>query len=39
LNFFDHCLKGQPVEGELFADIPEIVVRRHAIEARPSDGP
>jgi predicted dienelactone hydrolase len=34
LNFFDHSLKGEPVAGELFTDIPEIVVRRHSIEAR-----
>jgi predicted dienelactone hydrolase len=33
LNFFDHSLKGEPVSGELFTDIPEIVVRRHSIEA------
>jgi predicted dienelactone hydrolase len=33
LNFFDHSLKGKPVSGELFADIPEIVTRKHAIEA------
>jgi predicted dienelactone hydrolase len=32
LNFFDHSLKGKPVKGELFTDIPEIVVRHHAIE-------
>lgn len=31
LNFFDHSLKGQPVSGELFTDIPEIVVRHHQI--------
>ena len=30
LSFFDHSLKGQPVSGELFTDIPEIVVRHHA---------
>jgi hypothetical protein len=30
LNFFDHGLKGKPVAGELFADIPEIVVRHHS---------
>jgi predicted dienelactone hydrolase len=30
LNFFDHSLKGKPVAGELFADMPEIVVRHHA---------
>lgn len=29
LSFFDHTLKGEPVSGELFTDIPEIVVRRH----------
>ena len=34
LNFFDHTLKGKPVPGELFTDIPEIVVRRHAIDAQ-----
>jgi predicted dienelactone hydrolase len=32
LNFFDHSLKGKPVSGELFTDIPEIVVRHHSIE-------
>jgi hypothetical protein len=32
LNFFDHSLKGKLVSGELFSDIPEIVVRRHSIE-------
>jgi len=31
LNFFDHSLKGKPVDGELFVDIPELVVRRHSI--------
>jgi predicted dienelactone hydrolase len=30
LSFFDHTLKGKPVSGELFTDIPEIVVRHHA---------
>jgi len=34
LNFFDHSLKGKPVPGELFADLPEIIVRQHAIEAQ-----
>jgi predicted dienelactone hydrolase len=34
LSFFDHTLKGAPVSGELFTDIPEIVVRRHSIGAR-----
>ena len=34
LNFFDHSLRGKPISGELFADIPEIVVRQHAIQAR-----
>ena len=34
LNFFDHSLKGEPVSGELFTDIPEIVVRHHSIDAR-----
>jgi predicted dienelactone hydrolase len=29
LSFFDHYLKGKPIPGELFTDIPEIVVRRH----------
>lgn len=39
LRFFDHSLKGEPLSGELFTDIPEIVVRQHAIDARaPSDG-
>ena len=32
LNFFDHSLKGKPIAGELFADIPEIVVRQHSIQ-------
>jgi predicted dienelactone hydrolase len=30
LSFFDHTLKRKPVSGELFTDIPEIVVRHHA---------
>ena len=34
LNFFDHSLKGEPVSGELFTDIPEVVVRHHPIDAR-----
>ena len=34
LNFFDHSLRGKPVTGELFTDIPEIVVRQHPIQAR-----
>jgi hypothetical protein len=34
LSFFDHSLKGEPVAAELFTDVPEIVVRHHAIEAR-----
>jgi hypothetical protein len=34
LNFFDHSLKGKPVPGELFTDIPEIIVRPHAIDAQ-----
>jgi predicted dienelactone hydrolase len=39
LNFFDHSLKGKPVSGELFTDIPEVVVRHHSIEApSPRDG-
>jgi len=29
LNFFDHSLRGKPAPGELFTDIPEIVVRHH----------
>jgi Platelet-activating factor acetylhydrolase, isoform II len=33
LSFFDHSLKGKPVAGEWFTDFPEIVVRRHAIDA------
>lgn len=33
LNFFDHSLKGKPVSGELFTDIPEIVVRDHSTDA------
>ena len=32
LNFFDHSLRGKPVAAELFADIPEIVVRQHSID-------
>jgi predicted dienelactone hydrolase len=42
LSFFDHSLKGKPVPGELFTDIPEIVVRQHAVEAedlRPRSAP
>jgi predicted dienelactone hydrolase len=38
LNFFDHTLKGKPIAEELLTDIPEIVVRQHAIEA-PPQGP
>jgi predicted dienelactone hydrolase len=34
LNFFDHSLRRKPVAGELFTDIPEIVVRQHPIDAR-----
>jgi hypothetical protein len=37
LSFFDHTLKGTPVPGELFTDIPEIVVRQHPIAGQPSD--
>lgn len=37
LNFFDHSLKGKPFAGELFTEIPEIVVRQHSIGARSSD--
>lgn len=41
LSFFDHSLKGKTGSGERFADIPELVVRHHAIAARgavlPSD--
>jgi hypothetical protein len=33
LAFFDHNLKGEPVSAEL-TDVPELVVRRHAIDAR-----
>ena len=33
LNFFDYSLKGKPIGGELFTDIPEIVVRHHTIVA------
>lgn len=29
LNFFDHYLKGAPISGELFSDIPEIDIRVH----------
>jgi predicted dienelactone hydrolase len=35
LNFFDHSLKGEPFSAELFTDIPEIVVRHHAVDAQP----
>lgn len=35
LNFFDHSLKGKPLAGELFTDIPEIIVRQHSIGAQP----
>jgi predicted dienelactone hydrolase len=39
LNFFDHSLKGKTVPGELFTDIPEIIVRQHASDAQsPIDG-
>jgi len=34
LNFFDHSLRGKPVAGELFTNIPEIVVRQHSINAQ-----
>jgi predicted dienelactone hydrolase len=34
LSFFDHSLKGDPVVEDLLTDIPELVVRHHAIEAR-----
>jgi predicted dienelactone hydrolase len=34
LNFFDHSLKGETVSGELFSDIPEIVVRHHSVDAQ-----
>jgi len=34
LSFFDHSLRGRPVAKELFTDIPEIIVRQHAIAAR-----
>jgi len=33
LNFFDHSLRGKPVSGELFTDIPEVVVRHHSTDA------
>ncbi len=36
LNFFDHYLKGKSIRGELFTDIPEIVVRHHAAAAKAS---
>jgi predicted dienelactone hydrolase len=39
LNFFDHSMKGKPVAGELFSDMPEIVVRDLPIGARAVDGP
>jgi len=29
LNFFDHSLHSKPFRGELFTDIPEIIVRKH----------
>jgi hypothetical protein len=34
LNFFDRSLKGKPASGELFTDIPEVVVRHHSVDAR-----
>ncbi|HEX5764758.1 MAG TPA: hypothetical protein VFY27_04270 [Woeseiaceae bacterium] len=34
LNFFDHSLRGKPLAGELFTDIPEIIVRQHSIDAQ-----
>jgi predicted dienelactone hydrolase len=37
LNFFDHSLRGKPAPGELFTDIPEIVVRPHAVDAASSE--
>jgi hypothetical protein len=37
MNFFDHNLKGKSVPGERYTDIPEIIVRRHAIDAQPLD--
>jgi predicted dienelactone hydrolase len=39
LNFFDHSLKGRPVNGELFTSVPEITVRRHPIAARAAREP
>ena len=29
LSFFDHYLKGKPIPGELYSNIPEILVTRH----------
>ena len=37
LNFFDHSLKGKPVPGEMFIDIPEILVRQHVIDGTDSE--
>jgi hypothetical protein len=34
LDFFDHSLKGKPASATLSADIPELVVRHHAIAER-----
>jgi predicted dienelactone hydrolase len=37
LSFFDHSLRGKPVAEELVADIPEIIVRQHSIDAQSPD--
>jgi predicted dienelactone hydrolase len=39
LSFFDHSLKGRPVSRELLTNIPEIVVRPHAVAAPASSPP
>ena len=38
-EFFDHSLKGKPVRGELFTDIPDITVRQHTTTAADRAGP
>lgn len=38
LNFFDHYLKGAPIQGELHTNIPEIVARRSPVEERSGAG-
>ena len=38
-EFFDHSLKGKPVRGELFTDIPDITVRLQTTTAADRAGP